>query len=280
MGLYEVIGDISNANSQKTPTGDVRMHGVVIGIVAQNYDEKMPGRVCVTIPTRGDNAKGDVLQWAKVAMPYAGKDWGFYFQPEVGDEVLLVFEQGNIEKAFVIGVIPRNAGDEKSNLVKDCFNEKNTKKRIQTKHGSKIEFIDSAEDTNGKKDVIRVSTPDNEHYMEMDNEKDSIIVSDKEKKNMIQILTHETGKISCKCEKKFEIHVGDGIQIIANGETGAVTIKAKSVNIEATDDKVSIKANSALNMEGGPMATLKANSITIEGQSSLSYKGAVIKMGQ
>ena len=42
----------------------------MVGIVAKNYDKDMPGRVCVTIPTRDKDA--NELQW--VARPTGGPE--------------------------------------------------------------------------------------------------------------------------------------------------------------------------------------------------------------
>ena len=64
MSFYDMIGEISDRQATKTETGDTRINGVVVGIVAKNYDKDMPGRVCVTIPTR-DN-KANELQLALI----------------------------------------------------------------------------------------------------------------------------------------------------------------------------------------------------------------------
>ena len=107
MGLFDIIDEIAESQIMKTDTGDNRIFGVMVGTVAKNYDKDMPGRVCVTIPVRDTEA--NELQWARVAMPSHGKGWGHYFQPEVGDQVLLAFEQGNIEKPYVIGCVPKES---------------------------------------------------------------------------------------------------------------------------------------------------------------------------
>ena len=106
MGLFDVIDEITEKQIVKTETGDNRIFGVMTGIVAKNYDKDMPGRICVTIPVRDNDA--NELKWARMVMPSSGKSWGHYFLPEVGDQVLLVFEQGNIEKPYVIGCIPKD----------------------------------------------------------------------------------------------------------------------------------------------------------------------------
>ena len=56
MGLFDVIDQIAENQIMKTETGDNRIFGVVVGVVAKNYDKDMPGRVCVTIPVRDKDA--------------------------------------------------------------------------------------------------------------------------------------------------------------------------------------------------------------------------------
>ena len=74
MGLFDVIDDIAEKQVMKTDTGDNRIFGVVIGQIAKNYDKDMPGRVCVCVPVRDEDA--NELQWARVAMPSGGSGWG------------------------------------------------------------------------------------------------------------------------------------------------------------------------------------------------------------
>ena len=74
MSLYDMVEEISEKQVTKTETGDTRISGVVVGVVAKNYDKDMPGRVCVTIPTRDDRA--NELQWARKAFPGGGKKGG------------------------------------------------------------------------------------------------------------------------------------------------------------------------------------------------------------
>jgi uncharacterized protein involved in type VI secretion and phage assembly len=41
--------------------------------------------------------------WARVVVPIAGPDRGFYALPEVGDEVICAFEHGDIQRPYVLG---------------------------------------------------------------------------------------------------------------------------------------------------------------------------------
>ena len=44
-----------------------------------------------------------VSDWARTVQPGAGKDRGWIVLPEVGDEVLVGFEQGDFDRPFVLG---------------------------------------------------------------------------------------------------------------------------------------------------------------------------------
>ncbi|WP_436926292.1 phage baseplate assembly protein V [Halosimplex amylolyticum] len=79
--------------------GAASMRGVAVGIVTDNQDPENMGRVKVTYPWRDDD--GSV--WARVATAMAGNERGTYFIPEVDDEVLVAFADGNVRYPYVIG---------------------------------------------------------------------------------------------------------------------------------------------------------------------------------
>lgn len=77
-----------------------RFFGVVVGIVTDNQDPEGLGRVRVRFPWLSD---AHTSHWARVAAPMAGPSRGAYFLPEVEDEVLVAFERGRPEFAYVLG---------------------------------------------------------------------------------------------------------------------------------------------------------------------------------
>lgn len=74
--------------------------GAVIAIVTNADDPNNWGRVKVKFPWLSDDAESD---WARVVTPGAGPDAGFLCLPEVGDEVVVVFEQGDFSRPLVLG---------------------------------------------------------------------------------------------------------------------------------------------------------------------------------
>jgi hypothetical protein len=77
-----------------------RFYGVTVGTVINLADPMMLGRVQVQLSFIDDL---DLSPWARVAVPMAGIAHGSYFIPNIGDEVLVVFEQGDAQVPYIIG---------------------------------------------------------------------------------------------------------------------------------------------------------------------------------
>ena len=86
--------------SQGAGGGRERFFGVAFAIVTDNNDPQQMGRVKVTYPWLADDAES---YWARVSAPGAGKDYGVVWIPQVGDEVLVAFEHGDVMFPVVLG---------------------------------------------------------------------------------------------------------------------------------------------------------------------------------
>lgn len=84
------------------PRSDRHISGVVTGIVTDNEDPEGLGRVKLRFPWRSSD---DPTGWVRFTAPMAGEDRGTFFLPEVGDEVLVAFEHGDIHFPYVIGAL-------------------------------------------------------------------------------------------------------------------------------------------------------------------------------
>ncbi len=271
MALYDILDEISERKITKTETGDTRIYGVMIGIVAKNYDKDMPGRVCVTIPTRDKRA--DELKWARVVMSSSGSGWGHYFLPEVGDQVVLAFEGGNIERPYVVGCVPKDS----DKFLNGSVDEKNRTKRIVTKHGSMISFDDSPDDKDGKKDKITIQTADKAHTILLDNEAQKIRLADKSGDNLIEMKT-EDGTIQIKTKSKLTIQVGDTIKLSMNGDSGVLKIEASQFTVEASN-QIGAKTDGMLKLEGGTIAQNATSAFKAESGGAVKISGAPISIG-
>lgn len=283
-GLYDTITEISNRQVLKTDTGDNRIYGVIVGKVTKNYDESMPGKVCVAIPTRGDGGTdADVLKWARVATNYMGTNWGTYFLPEVGDEVLVIFENGDIERPYIIGSIARTQKAEASKLHKASVDKDNQYKTITTKHGSRIRFNDMAGDgtENGEKDKILIETPgETGQQILLDNENEELKIFNKKKKTGITMKTKESeGVMTIQADKKILIEVkGENtVRVELDGTSGKILIKGKAVTIDASDN-VNVVSNSNVKVEGSSVKVNGSSSVSLTSDGSTKVSGKMVQL--
>jgi phage baseplate assembly protein gpV len=79
-----------------------RFYGVAVGKVINLVDPLMLGRVQVQLPFIDSL---DLSPWARIAQPMAGISHGFYFIPNINDEVLVAFEQGDVNAPYIIGAL-------------------------------------------------------------------------------------------------------------------------------------------------------------------------------
>jgi phage baseplate assembly protein gpV len=82
--------------------GDPHINGVQVGRVINLLDPLLLGRVQVQLPSIDAL---DLSPWARVATPAAGLASGFYWIPNLGDEVLVAFENGDVNAPYIIGCL-------------------------------------------------------------------------------------------------------------------------------------------------------------------------------
>jgi Rhs element Vgr protein len=80
--------------------------GLQAGVVTDNEDPDGEFRVRVRLPLVHD---GDDGVWARVASLDAGAERGFFFRPEIGDEVLLGFLDDDPRRPVVLGMLHSSA---------------------------------------------------------------------------------------------------------------------------------------------------------------------------
>ena len=119
--------------AQATAPAERRIYGVAVAQVINNVDVTGLGRVQVQLPWLPG-----VEPWARVAVLSAGMDRGTWFIPQVGDEVLVAFNHGDVREPYVIGSL-WNALDRPPALAPT---DSVTKRIIRTPLGHEVEFDD------------------------------------------------------------------------------------------------------------------------------------------
>jgi len=214
VNLLDVLNDPLN---QEARTG--RIHGVVVGVVTNNQDPDAMGRVKVKFPWLSDV---DESSWARMAAPMAGNQRGVYFLPEVGDEVLVAFEHGDVRFPCVLGALwngqdapPVSNSDGKNNV-----------RMIKSRSGHVVKLND--EDGN---ETIEIIDKSQKNSIVIDTAKNTITVTtDKD-------ITFSASKGTIKLDaQNVEITGSQGAKLKSGGSmnveaSGTMTIKGATVNI-------------------------------------------------
>ena len=91
--------DLPRARESAGQGGEI-INGVCVAVVRDNLDPNGLSRVKVSFPW---HKQPEEMFWARLATPMTGKGYGTFFLPEVGDEVLVAFERGDLRFPFVVG---------------------------------------------------------------------------------------------------------------------------------------------------------------------------------
>ncbi len=110
-------------------------YGVYHGFVVDNKDPENQGRLLVSVPAITGSKEVPLNRVAYPKFPFAGKDYGWYMIPDIGEAVWVEFENGHIEYPLWTGMW--YAKGEKPSEVVD-----NKVRILKTPSGHKIIFDD------------------------------------------------------------------------------------------------------------------------------------------
>ena len=229
-----------------------RRSGLAVAVVDGINDPDAVGRVSVTLPTTSGQSKS---AWARVLQLGAGDKRGHLFMPDVGDEVLVGFEDDDLARPVVLGGLfggvakPHRTAVDQGAVVAQA---------IQTRSGHQLEFAEGAEPA---KQHILLSAAGGTQQLRLG--KDTVTL---EAASGVP-LTIKVGSSSIAFD-------GNGAITI---DATTITLKGKTkVALDATD--VEVKAKVGLTLEG-TTASLKAKAQgVVESSGIQEIKGAMVKI--
>jgi phage baseplate assembly protein V len=181
---------------------DQRYYGVAEALVSDVNDPQKLGRVKLKFPWFDPDME---TEWCRVRQFYAGNDYGAFFIPEVGDEVLVAFIHGDMRLPIILGGLYNGQDKPPSHRASD-----KDEKMIRTKGGHQI-ILD---DTSGSEKISIVDTK-GDNSIVIDTVANSITV----KSNKGKLIFEGQG---------IEINSGIGIEMKAKAN---IDIKGSTVNI-------------------------------------------------
>lgn len=234
---------------------DTKMYGVTVAIVTSLDDPENQGRVKVKLLNFGNSDYE--TGFIRVMTPMAGKDYGIFLLPDVGDEVLVGFCDGNINQPYILGSL-YNSEKKQPSQIKEGKNEI---RMIKTKCGHTITLVDEKDQ---EKIEIKSSTGIN---ITIEDKEESIKLVDKDGKNSITI-NGKNGLISITADKKLELAAGKS-KLTIDGEGNAVKIESGQ-KLEIKGQKISLGGTS-VDIEGSSGVNVKSSGQTV-------IKGAMVKI--
>ncbi len=208
------------------------IEGLQIGkVVALEGDPDGEDRIQVRLPLIDNAAKG---VWSRLATLDAGKKRGWVVRPEVDDEVIVGFINGDPRDAVVLGQLHSS-----KNPAPIPGADDNHHKGYHSRSEMKVLFDDENK-------VITISTPGGNSIVITEKDK-GIIITDQNN----NLLEMKPGGITIKSPKDIKIEA-----------TGKIEIKAtQDLSLEGMNVKG--KANAQLTMEGTAGAKLSTSAIAV-----------------
>lgn len=228
--------DLADLVLDRSPLASWAERGPVVGTVSNIEDPDMLGRVKVRFPQVSEQLESD---WARVLVTRAGKDGGAFHSLAVSDEVMVMFEAGDMRRPVVIG------GVWSSKVKPDVTSSKEAQMEttyLSTPDGSHTLKMVTGASKNGSAELSLTSTVD------------------KLKGN----LTFKDGD-----EPKATLEVDEGELKIRSGKTTVTIDKNGNLKIDA-DGNVDIESKKDV--------TIKGANITLAAKSAATVKGATLAL--
>lgn len=225
-----------------------RSQTVGIAQVSDANDPQSMGRVKLTYPWLSETY---VSNWARTVQPGAGKDRGAMVIPEVGDEVLVVFEQGDLAQPYVLGGLYNGVDTPPSgnpSLI-DSGSGAVNRRSFVSRRGHRIDLCDE----DGRTEGITMSTKDDKLRLVLDSVGTAITV-------------HSDGTV------------------LIEGKQGIV-IDAASSKLEFKAGEISMTTNTGIKLDGGAGGVnvqtngafkLKGTSVAIEASTTAALKAGAV----
>ncbi len=223
--------------------------------VMENDDPKKLGRVRVQFLWQEMQDENLMTPWIRIAQPHGGGDKGFYFIPEIGEEVMVDFENGNAEKPYVVATLYHG----KKQLPDAAWcTSSNDIKAIRTRNGHTIEIHDK-----GDNGYIRIYDYKKENYILTFSTDDKLI------------KLESTGNIELYAKSDIIMEAGGNMKIKV-GNNKDIDVKNNMSTKVGGDKKVkadqNIKEEAGINFEMKAGSAMKLSSVTHDQKSSASMK--------
>ncbi|MEM6898253.1 MAG: phage baseplate assembly protein V [Pseudomonadota bacterium] len=185
---------------------DLWRNGVHIGIVTSVDDPQSLGRVQVRLTAIDPG--GDALIWSRLAVPFAGDNYGAFLVPDIGTEVLVAFTAGDSGAPIVLGNMWNGSAQPPEALDNDVVDRWS----LSGKAGTRI----AIEETASGKELVEIETPNGVKA---------------------KITDEGGGKITLKAGSQTIKLSPSGVKVRSSGtvdiEGSTINLKASTINLQS-----------------------------------------------
>ena len=236
-------------------------NGVYPAVVSDIKDPQNLGRVRVALPWL---SKDYVTDWARLIQLGAGKDVGLQMMPRPKEEVVVAFENGQLDSPVILGsVFGKNTGKIPNNqLVK---NGKPLITALTTKAGHQLIFDDDNDSSSITLQMKNGSAC-------------SVVMTDK---GGITITTKGDRSVTIKSSQNVIVQAEKNAKVSANDVSieskGPIKIQGKG-KLDVSAPNIAMTAQSSLKLKGMNVSIDATASLAMKASGTTSVKGAVVKL--
>ncbi len=245
-----MLGSIEGGDSGRSAVGTIS--GIVTGVVTNNQDtDGGMSRVKLKFPWLSDDFESD---WARTTQLGAGKNRGFQILPEVEDEVLVAFEQGDVNRPFVIGGLHNGVDRPPSDVSEIVRGGQVIKRRFTSRTGHLLSF----DDDDGSMAGIIISTGDGQTKIALSGGDDGVTIESTK-----NVVVNATGSA------KVTVTAGSTVNVKSTSDMtlesgGDFSIKAPGGTVNVEGMSVAVKGTAGAQVDaGGGIAQIKGSMVQL-----------------
>lgn len=258
-------------------SGGPRCAGLVSGTVTDTHDPEGSGRVKVRFPWLSDEYASD---WARTAQS-GGTGGGEAFIPEVGDEVLVGFEQGHLDRPYVLAGLyngkdrPGGGGgpgaaaapDAGGGDLVDPTTGAVNRRAFASRSGNQLELLDAADGPQG----VRLRTGDGKLTIDLDRRGTAVVINSD---GSVTIEAKE--QVSVKAAKGVTVDAGRG-ELELTGDSVTLTSR-NGLALNGGNGRVALSTDGAVEVHGGQVTVEGSRRTDVKSGGSVSVSAPMIQL--